>query len=168
MPQSISALCTALPIFPGLFNSYSQCRWNWPYLFFLGCNKTTSNLSVSTHLLTSCLTSWFHSATVSNNIDTYPQSWGYWCSCHQFLVPRHQSWDLRMSAWIDCGNQNISCVSVMLLSICETGGHWTVRAKVGQNSVALHRKQLHCRTPTRCCRDALLSCWAWVRNPWHQ
>lgn len=39
MSQSISALCTALPIFPGLFNSYSQCRWNWPYLFFLGCNN---------------------------------------------------------------------------------------------------------------------------------
>lgn len=139
MPQSISALCTALPIFPGLFNLYSQCRWNWSYIFFLGRNNNHIKPQCQhtpPYLLPHVMISPCH---CFNNTDTFPQSGGYWCSCHQFLVPWHQSWDMRVSARIDSGNQNISCVSVMLLNICETGGHWTVRAKVGQNSVALHR-----------------------------
>lgn len=36
MPKSHSTVCTVLPSSPVLFNSYSQCRWNWPCLFLLG------------------------------------------------------------------------------------------------------------------------------------
>lgn len=36
MSQSHSAVCADLPSSPGLFNSYSQCRWNWPCLVLLG------------------------------------------------------------------------------------------------------------------------------------
>lgn len=36
MSQSNSVVCTVLPSSPRPFNSYSQCRWNWPCLFLLG------------------------------------------------------------------------------------------------------------------------------------
>lgn len=36
MPQNHSAVCTALPSSPGLFNSYNQCRQNWTHVFLLG------------------------------------------------------------------------------------------------------------------------------------
>lgn len=116
----------------------------------------TSVSAHTSHLLTSSLTSWFYSVTVPNN--THTHSWGYWWCCHQLWVP--WCWGLRMWAGMDFGNQNIRYLSVMLLSIWETGGHWTVTAKARQtlSAFALHSwKQLHCfqcrmcTTPTRSC-----------------